>query len=326
MKHFSYKNIFIAGIIILIAACSKETSHELRGNIYGSSSGTLKDSLGNCQGIIVNGIYKADSVLTDSNYIVVKVNVTGSGQYKIFSDTANGFWFRDSGYITAGLQNIKVRGYGKPILPLNTDFVVSYNNSICIFTVNLVTPPVPLPIFRDYFPTTIGSNWAYDLAGVTDTLHVDASPKDSVISGTTYRVFYGVRGTVKDTSLYSKTGNDYYRYTSLDFNSINMPLLFLKDNQPVVTQWESSIANTMYNGIPTQVKMRYTLLAVNVARTVNGNVFDSVIQVQNDLQYKVVGTFQTAQTFNTYYAKNVGLIEFSIPGSYSQTIRRWKVY
>lgn len=326
MKYCSFKNIMVACMLLFVAACTKETSYERNANLYGPAVGTLKDSVGNCQGIIVNGTYKADTSLNDNNYLLVRVNITTPGRYTISSDTANGFWFRDSGYTTSGLQTLKIRGYGKPILPLNTDFILTYNNSACLFTVQLIAPPPPAPIIRDYFPTTIGSNWAYNVAGFTDTLHVDASPKDTIIAGNTYRIFYGFRGTVYDTGYYRKTGGDYYRFDALNANTGRLPLLFLKDNQPILTQWDSQLANTTFNGLPTQVRMHYTLMGVNISRTVNGNVFDSVIQVKNELQYQIVGTFQTIQTINTYFAKNVGLIEFEIPGLYSQTIRRWKVY
>lgn len=327
MKFLSSRNIFFIIVALFIFSCAKETSRERGANAFGKSVGTLRDSLGNCQSIIVRGTYKADTVLTDSNYLIVRVSVTTSGQYKIFSDTANGFWFLDSGYVVAGTQTLKIRGYGKPILPLNTNFVLSYNNSICLFTVNQTTPPPVLPVVRDYFPTTIGSNWAYNVAGFTDTLHVSASAKDSVIAGNSHRVFYSTRGTTfRDTGFYRKQGNDYFRWDELDGNSTPISLLFLKENTPVLTQWNSNVVNTIVNGLPTQGRMRYTLMAVNTTRTVGANVFDSVIHVRNELQYLVLGNFQTVQTFNTYFAKNVGLIEFDIPGVYLQTIKRWKVY
>ncbi len=102
--------------------------------------------------------------------------------------------------------------------------------------------------------------------------------------------------------------------------------MYLKESNPILTQWNSNVVNTIVSGLPTQARMHYTLLAVNTTRTVNGNAFDSVIQVKNELQYMVLGNFQTAQSFDTYFAKNIGLIEFNIPGLYLQTIKRWKVY
>lgn len=328
MKFLKNRNIIlVVAFACLLAACDKETSYEKGANVFGKSLGTLKDSLGNCQSIVVKGKVNADTVFTDSNYLIVKVNITTSGQYKIFSDTVNGIWFLDTGYVAAGTQTLKIRGYGKPILPINANFILSYNNSICLFTCSLTTAAPVLPIIRDYFPTTIGSNWAYDVAGFTDTLHVSASNKDTTIAGNAHRIFYSFRGaSFKDTGYYRKDVNDYYRWDKLDGNSASVALLYLKESNPILTQWNSNVVNTIVSGLPTQARMHYTLLAVNTTRTVNGNAFDSVIQVKNELQYMVLGNFQTAQSFDTYFAKNIGLIEFNIPGLYLQTIKRWKVY
>lgn len=328
MKNLKFL-LAIITTVVLIHACTKETSFETGKNFTSKAEGTLKDSLGNCRNIVVKGNYKVDSILRDSNYLIVQVTITASGQYLISSDTVNGFWFRDSNYVAAGTSTLKIRGYGKPILPVNTQFTLTFNNSACLFNINLsgtTTPPVITPVFRDYFPTTIGSNWGYNVAGFTDTLHVYAANKDTTISGNSYRILYGARGIIKDTAFYRKNANDYFRWDALDLNSGRMALLFLKDNQPVNTTWESTMANTIYMGLPTEVKMKYTLMNVNFTRVVNGNSFDSVIHVKNDLQYKILGTFQTIQTIHTYFAKNVGLIEFDAPGLYNQKLFRWRVY
>lgn len=314
-------------IVVFSIGCIKEYSYET-GTLNGTvSSGSLKDSLGNCQNIEIKGNYYADTTLTDSNYVLVKVNITSAGKYVINTDTSNGFWFRDSGFVLPGLQTIKLKGFGKPILPLNTDFLVSYNNSVCTFQIILATILPQPPIIRDYFPTEVGSNWAYNITGSSDTLHVDATAKDTVIGGNTYRVFVGKQNLLpNDTAYYRKNSGNYYRYAALDANSPKIEILFLKDNQPILSQWESPISNTTYLGTATEVKMRFTILAMNTTVTVNGNVIDSVINVQNDLQYKVFGTYTTATTFNTFFAKNIGLINLDAPASFSQTIRRWKIY
>ena len=319
--------LFIISSIIFITSCYKDYSLERGQNNNGLSTGSLKDSLGNCQNIIIKGIYKADTLLRDSNYVLIQVNVTASGQYKISSDTANGFWFRDSGYAVTGLQRIKLRGYGKPILPLNTNFFVTYNNSFCTFTVNIIGAVIQGPVISDYFPTSIGSNWGYDKAGSADTIHVDATAKDSIIAGNTYRVFIQKQNSFpNDTTYYRKGAGNYYGYDALDDSSAKIELLFLKDNVPVVSQWDSPIAQTTYMGLATEVRMHYTILAKNISVNLNGNMIDSVIKVQNDLQYKVFGNFTTTLSFTTFFAKNIGLVDFDVPGFDRQTIKRWKIY
>lgn len=128
--------------IILAVACQKEYSLD-SGTATGSSAeGTLKDTLGNCQPIIINGKYIADSTLKDSNYVLIQVNITSVGNYKINTDVQNGYSFRDSGYFSAkGLQTVKLKGFGKPILPIASDFTVSFNNTNCFFRITAPGTP-----------------------------------------------------------------------------------------------------------------------------------------------------------------------------------------
>jgi len=327
MKQVTGKLFLFLFIAVAMASCAKESSYESGNNINGKSEGTLKDTLGNCQGITIQGIYRADSTLiADSNYILVQINATKPGQYNIYTDTANGFWFRDTGYTTAGAHTIKLKGYGKPLLAINTDFIVTYNNSFCILTVPLTTIVVP-PVISDYFPMSIGSNWNYDVTGSADSLHVDATPQTANYLSNIYTRFIGKQtGATNDTSYYRKSGTDYYQYDALDVFSAPMEINFLKEGQPAGTQWETPAVTTSYNGIPTQVKMHFILLGVNTSMIINNMQIDSVIRVQNDLQYKVLNAFQTVSTGYTYYAKNIGLVKIDFPGFYGQTIRRWKIY
>jgi hypothetical protein len=100
--------IVVLSAIFLYTACQKEYSVD-SGIASGSAAvGTLKDTLGNCQPITTNGNYFADSLLKDSNYVLIQVNITGVGNYKINTDIQNGYSFRDSGYFSAtGLQTVK---------------------------------------------------------------------------------------------------------------------------------------------------------------------------------------------------------------------------
>ncbi|MEI2711227.1 MAG: hypothetical protein V9E96_19750 [Chitinophagaceae bacterium] len=56
MKFLKNRNIIlVVAFACLLAACDKETSYEKGANVFGKSLGTLKDSLGNCQSIVVKG-------------------------------------------------------------------------------------------------------------------------------------------------------------------------------------------------------------------------------------------------------------------------------
>ena len=133
------KQLIVVMVAILgIAACQKELSLENGG--FTKAVGVLKDSLGNCQPVSINGTFKVDRVLTDSDFVYVLVNIASPGTYKIFTDMQNGFSFSDSGFVSSiGLQQIKLKARGKPILPIQTDFTVAFDSSFCFFSV-IVSP------------------------------------------------------------------------------------------------------------------------------------------------------------------------------------------
>ncbi|MCY7421168.1 MAG: hypothetical protein LH478_05415 [Chitinophagaceae bacterium] len=138
MKLIKHLAVLLAGIVIM-ASCQKEYSIET-GSAGGRATGTLKDSLGDCQPITLRGIYFVDSTLTDSNYVILQVNVTVPGSYTITTDLQNGYGFRDTGFFLApGLTRIKLKAVGRPTLPVTSDFTVTFGNSFCIFSVPAIS-------------------------------------------------------------------------------------------------------------------------------------------------------------------------------------------
>ncbi|MGI8950376.1 MAG: hypothetical protein ACR2FN_02215 [Chitinophagaceae bacterium] len=127
---FCYSSIFIS--------CQKEYSLE-NGNLNAIATGSLqKDSLGNCLPDSVFGTLHNGVTPGDTNYVQVQVNVTAIGNYLIKTNVQNGFQFADSGFFaTTGINTIKLKALGTPILPIITDFVVSFDSSICAFSVNV---------------------------------------------------------------------------------------------------------------------------------------------------------------------------------------------
>jgi hypothetical protein len=122
--------------ILVVLSCQKETSFET--GINSLSQGTLKDSAGDCKPIVISGAYTENQPLDASNFVTVTVDVAAAGTYNIFTDTMNGFWFSDSGFFAApGTYTVTLKGGGKPILPIDVDFDVSYGTSFCFFTVEV---------------------------------------------------------------------------------------------------------------------------------------------------------------------------------------------
>src|SRR5882757_5427770 len=136
MTKLTLRLSIVLSVFLLFQACKKELSLE-NGGFGGTAKGELVDSLGNCKNPTVVGTYKVDTPLTTtSNYIIINVNFTAQGKYKIYSDTVNGMWFLDSGFaISTGTTTIKLKGYGTPILPKTTDFALIFGNTLCSFSV-----------------------------------------------------------------------------------------------------------------------------------------------------------------------------------------------
>jgi len=140
MKALKYLAIVLAGFFIF-TACSKEFSVE-NGLGLDVASGSLLDTSGNCQDIAVTGAYIVDSTLGDSNYVDVQVNFLTAGTYSISTDLQNGFSFSDSGYMTAtGLQTVRLKANGKPILAKETIFQVTFDSTFCTFAVTVEDAP-----------------------------------------------------------------------------------------------------------------------------------------------------------------------------------------
>ena len=91
----------------------------------------------------------------------VQVNVTTPGTFIIATNSVNGVNFFKAGtFTTTGVQNVILQGNGTPQNQGVQYFTVTYGTSNCTFQVTFLPGTVPT---GDYFPTTIGSNWAYGL-------------------------------------------------------------------------------------------------------------------------------------------------------------------
>lgn len=134
MKALKYLAILTVGFFLFVS-CQKEFSLDsIPAGI--KAGGSLKDTSGNCLPVTVKGNYVADSALTDSNFVVVQVNFSSPGSYNIATDTANGFSFQGAGAIKdSGLQNIILKGTGKPVLAAPTNFSLVFNSSVCTFSI-----------------------------------------------------------------------------------------------------------------------------------------------------------------------------------------------
>lgn len=141
MKTPNYLAVVLTGLLLL-AACQKEYSFET-GTVDGIAKGSLKNPAGDCGDIAVAGQYVKDSTLGDSSYITIEVNFSSPGAYNIYTDTANGFSFQGIGITdSSGLQIIKLKAAGKPLVSQLTNFTVNMGTSHCMFTVSVTDTAV----------------------------------------------------------------------------------------------------------------------------------------------------------------------------------------
>ena len=129
---------------VLFIACQKEVSFE-KGNSTASVGSLSVDASGNCLGAVISGTYYKDTAIKASNYVDVSVQVDSAGTYTISSDTVNGYYFKATGsFTTTGTQVVRLVGGGKPLAAGTNIFTVTYNGTVCEFTVT-VTAGAPPP-------------------------------------------------------------------------------------------------------------------------------------------------------------------------------------
>jgi hypothetical protein len=117
---------------IFLTSCVKNTDPG------GVSTGTLQSAItGNCTPVTVNGIFMIDSVLTSNNYVDVQVNVTVGGSFEIKSDSINGYSFKKTGTVSAGLNTIRLYASGKPVAAGTNTFTVIYGGTACNFSITV---------------------------------------------------------------------------------------------------------------------------------------------------------------------------------------------
>jgi hypothetical protein len=323
-------------------SCKKEYSLE-NPKQTGYANYSLLDSLGNCTTASIHGKYKVDSVLTDSNYVLINVMFSSSGKYYINTDTINGMWFIDSGFaLVTGPTVIKLKGYGIPILPNAGTFLLTHNNEACGFALTASDD--------DYLPATAGSFWRYQYipamigTGGTniDSFDVTVIPPTINFSNKTYFKF----GTsLADTFYFAKQGNDYYEYSTPDFDytfvfdqvDSFIEYIYLKSNQPAGTTWESPELGVSYGAAfggtskPGIAKDVFTIISVNQPYTVAGTTFQNTITIRRDILFKEAGTTSFIKVLDgtAMYAKGIGLIDqaINLPGGSTQSIPilRWKI-
>jgi len=174
----------------------------------------------------------------------------------------------------------------------------------------------------DYFPRAVGNKWEHNISTGGSTAFEMISTSD--IDGFTYYNF------PDDNGLGSIRKSSASYFTRIAVNQTTpayiitgtpVEVKFIQDDAAVGESWENPVT-TIYSYAPVganpaipdatiNANYKYTLEEKDISREVNGQVYENVIHISHILETGL-GTPNT--TGDYYYAKDIGIIEFSLDG------------
>ena len=288
-----------------------------------------------CTGATPAGTYVVGTALTAGNTITLNVNVTTAGTWSVTTAPAvNGLVFSNTGtFATTGTNTITLNGTGTPAAAGTFTFTVTGGTGTCTFQCTVTAVAVP-----DYFPRTAFSNWSYQFDGdPTDSLLIYVISPTKTINGNTYNLFFYNDGIDVDSfGYYRRSGGDYFEwidmgsYVGLD-NPLWMEWTFLKDNLTTGGTWNSAQFTGLFNAVSVTLRWEFTITGQNIPVTVNGTPYTNVIQVKQELKQLVGTSWVLAAWFDSYFAKDKGLIKQDLYDDtnsiiYEQDVRRLVIY
>ena len=268
--------ILLAGFCLILAACQKEYSTEFPRGL--AAEGSLQDSTGNCMhDSIVGTFYGGVEPGRDTAYILVKVNVTNTGSYSIYTDTQDGFYFSDSGYFSArGLNTIKLKPVGTPIIAGPYSFNITFDSTVCSFNLNV----------QDSTGTGLGggggtvtdpnsNDSAWKFTGPVGSYH---GPVDTAFTSDTLGVHY-----LNIIGFTSATGDTAWQ-VGVAFSSTNVtPGSYSSKSFALFRFTDATNGNVIYSADPTTTANVTTIITINtydattkvVTGTFSGTAADS---------------------------------------------------
>ena len=284
---------------------------------------TLSGAPDACTNFVLAGTYVVNTAMTPANTVTLNINVTTAGTYSISTPVSNGIPFSGSGTLTAvGAQTVVLTASGTPLAAGSTNFPVTVGTSTCSFTVD-VTGSTTL---STYFPLTAGSNWSYEFDQIPDDSVLMRMKAGTVtLAGNQYSVMeytFDAAGGFDDFGNYRQVVGDYHTYADMgDYfgldNPVNIDYIFLKDNVPAGTNWQSGPIDgtvTDSSGVfPVSLRIAFTIDQKDVSVTVGGTTYNNVIVVTEKYEIFDGAAWQSLTEllgyYKTYYAKDIGLIK-----------------
>jgi hypothetical protein len=168
--------LLLVSVIILFAACEKEKSYE--AGVVNSTGLLQNDINGDCLPKNVVGVFEqGEELVGTGNYIEVDVDVVTIGSYTVYSDTANGVFFRVTGtFTTTGINTVRLRGNGTPATPGSYNFRIVYDGQECFVPVDFLPAgaggPAVFTLKGSGTPATCSNNSVTGTYGVGTPLTV----------------------------------------------------------------------------------------------------------------------------------------------------------
>lgn len=193
---------FAIGIIVFLNSCQKEYSFE-NPFITANARGSLTDTAGNCLPDSIHGtFYNGVTPGGDTAYVEIQVQVDSVGNYKIYSDLQNGFMFADSGVFTkTGINTVLLKPIGTPILQTPTNFMITFDSSVCYFTVS-VEDSTGTGLGEHPWDNSSDTAWSFSLGSDSYNGPFDSAYLGIDSAGAIYLALYGSTAVTTDSSLF----------------------------------------------------------------------------------------------------------------------------
>jgi hypothetical protein len=155
-------------------------------------------------------------------------------------------------------------------------------------------------------------------AAPEDTLRTTSNNAVYTIGTDSYNLFISTSSLGSDSLYYRKGNGEYHQYGDMDIagaasNVVAADYIFLKDNVPAGTSWQSAEGDAVVNSIPVKMRLNFTVSAKNVNVQSGNAVFKDVIKIITSEQVQLPAGWSTILTFETWYAKGIGIVNIAAP-------------
>lgn len=161
-----------------------------------------------------------------------------------------------------------------------------------------------------YLPLNEGTYWKYkDSAFPSEITTETVLNITKTINGKSYKAVKNESNGIADTGYFLRNGNDYYfyEYRNISGAIIDVEMLYLKDTATEGVEWTTD-AGTV-NSFPARCIGKVVEKGISI--TVEGKNYTNVIHTSIQLQYNLIGSYQTFAVYNYFVAKGIGIVKIS---------------